>query len=35
MEKIDKFLPQLDEMVKEGLVTPEKANVIMYRAGNV
>jgi uncharacterized protein len=31
-EKIDKFLPHLDEMVKEGLMTLEKANVIMYRA---
>jgi len=31
-EKIEKFLPHLDEMVKEGLITLEKANVIMYRA---
>ena len=31
-EKISKFLPHLDEMVKEGLITLEKANVIMYRA---
>jgi hypothetical protein len=31
-EKINQFLPQLDEMVKEGLITLEKANVIMYRA---
>ena len=31
-EKINKFLPHLDEMVKEGLITLEKANVIMYRA---
>jgi len=31
-EKISAFLPQLDEMVKEGLITLEKANVIMYRA---
>jgi len=31
-EKIEKFLPHLDEMVKEGLVTLEKANVVMYRA---
>ncbi len=31
-EKINKFLPRLDEMVKEGLITLEKANVIMYRA---
>ncbi len=32
-EKIQKFLPHLDEMVKEGLITLEKANVILYRAG--
>jgi len=32
-EKIMKFLPLLDPMVKEGLVTLEKANVILYRAG--
>ena len=31
-EKIDKFLPPLDEMVKEGLTTLEKVNVILYRA---
>lgn len=31
-EKINKFLPHLDEMVKEGLITLEKAQVIMYRA---
>jgi PII-like signaling protein len=31
-EKINQFLPFLDEMVKEGLVTIEKANVLMYRA---
>jgi len=31
-EKINSFLPHLDEMVKEGLITLEKANVIMYRA---
>jgi hypothetical protein len=34
-EKINTFLPHLDEMVKEGLVTLEKANVIMYRAGEL
>ena len=33
-EHIDKFLPHLDEMVQEGLVTLEKANVVMYRKGN-
>jgi len=32
-EKIEKFLPLLDPMVKEGLVTLEKAHVLMYRAG--
>lgn len=32
-EKINLFLPHLDNMVKEGLITLEKANVIMYRAG--
>lgn len=31
-EKINAFLPHLDEMVKEGLITVEKAQVIMYRA---
>lgn len=31
-EKISAFIPLLDEMVKEGLITLEKAQVIMYRA---
>jgi len=31
-EKVNQFIPQLDAMVKEGLITLEKANVIMYRA---
>lgn len=31
-EKISKFMPHLDEMVKEGLITMERAHVIMYRA---
>ena len=31
-EKINQFLPFLDKMVKEGLITIEKANVVMYRA---
>src|SRR3990167_808899 len=31
-EKINKFLPHLDTMVEEGLITLEKVNVIMYRA---
>jgi hypothetical protein len=30
-EKINAFLPYLDKMVGEGLVTVEKATVIMYR----
>lgn len=30
-EKIRAFLPILDKMVREGLVTLEKANVIWYR----
>jgi hypothetical protein len=33
-EKIGAFLPVLDEMVQEGLVTVEKATVIFYRAGS-
>ena len=31
-ENINRFIPHLDEMVKEGLITLEKANVVMYRA---
>lgn len=31
-EKIEKFLLLLDPMIKEGLVTLERANVILYRA---
>jgi hypothetical protein len=31
-EKIDGLLPHLDEMVREGLVTLEKVQVIQYRA---
>jgi len=30
-EKIEQFLPHLDDMVREGLVTTERAEVIMYR----
>jgi PII-like signaling protein len=30
-EKIDAFLPQLDELITEGLVTLEKVRVIAYR----
>lgn len=32
-EKIQSFLPTLDEMMKGGLVTLEKVRVIHYRAG--
>jgi len=32
-EKIKAFLPVLDEMVTEGLVTLEKVEVVHYRAG--
>ncbi len=31
-EKIDTLLPHIDEMVREGLVTLEKVQVIQYRA---
>ncbi len=31
-EKIEKFLPLLDPMIKEGLITLEKATVLLYRA---
>lgn len=30
-KKIESFLPELDKMVEEGLVTLEKVRVIMYR----
>lgn len=33
-EKIDSFLPHLDTLVREGLVTTERAEVIFYRGGN-
>lgn len=32
-DKIDEFLPFLDEVLTEGLVTRERANVIYYRHG--
>lgn len=32
-EKINKFMPLLEEMVKEGLITLEKAAVLLYKAG--
>lgn len=31
-EKIDELLPHIDEMVREGLVTMERVQVIKYRA---
>jgi PII-like signaling protein len=31
-EKIDEFMPHVDEMVQEGLVTRERVEVIKYRA---
>jgi len=36
-EKIEALLPELDKMIREGLVSPEKISVIAYRsdsAGN-
>lgn len=32
-ERIQSFLPELDEMVKEGMITLEKAHIIAYRHG--
>ena len=32
-EEIDAFIPYLDEVIQEGLVTRERANVIFYRHG--
>ena len=31
-EKIDELMPHVDEMVREGLVTLERVQVIKYRA---
>lgn len=31
-DKVNKLLPKLDAMVKEGLVTMEKVHVVIYRA---
>lgn len=31
VEKIDRFLPHLDPMVTDGLVTVEKVKVVLYR----
>src|SRR2546425_11914308 len=32
LEKIDAFLPVLDQLIKDGLVTVERVRVIHYRA---
>ena len=32
LDNIEKFLPALDELIKDGLVTIEKVRVIHYRA---
>ena len=32
LDNIEKFLPVLDELIKDGLVTIEKVRVIHYRA---
>lgn len=32
LEKVEKFLPLLDEMITDGLVTLEKVRVIHYKA---
>jgi PII-like signaling protein len=32
LDKIEKFLPVLDDLIKDGLVTIEKVRVIHYRA---
>ena len=33
-ENIERFLPNIDEMVEEGLVTLERVHVIKYRPGS-
>lgn len=32
-KRIQSFLPELDQMIPDGLVTTEKVHVIIYRAG--
>lgn len=32
-EKIESFLPELQELVKDGLITTEKMRVLAYRSG--
>jgi hypothetical protein len=33
-EKIEAFLPYLDQVIKEGLVTMERVKVLVYRNGH-
>ena len=33
-ERIEAFMPVLDEMVTEGMMTLEKVRIVAYRAGN-
>jgi PII-like signaling protein len=33
-ERIEAFLPELDKMIQEGLITLERANEIAYRCGS-
>jgi uncharacterized protein len=33
-EKIESFLPELQELVKDGLITIEKMRVLAYRSGS-
>ena len=33
-EKIEAFLPELDEIISDGLVTPEKVRVMAYKRNN-
>jgi PII-like signaling protein len=35
LEKIEKFLPLLDEMISDGLVTIEKVTAIQYNGGRL
>ena len=32
-ERIQNFLPELDEMVQEGMITLEKVHIVAYRSG--
>lgn len=33
-EKIDAFLPLIDEVIQEGMATIERVRIHLYRAGN-